>query len=236
MPILSQSIVKIARAVLQFLESILLIFNVVLIRATPYLNRKRNINLKYRAWDFNRYSSLEFCAKEISDRKIQGSVAELGVYQGDFAIKINEVFPDRKLYLFDTFEGFANKDVEIDLNNGFGSKGHKVDFSDTNVDTILKRMVSSEKCIIKKGYFPETAENLEDTFAFVSIDADLYKPLYDGLNYFYPRLSKGGYIFIHDYNNALFTGAKEAVRKFSSETGVSYFPLSDDGGTAIITK
>jgi len=46
----------------------------------------------------------------------------------------------------------------------------------------------------------------------------------------------GGYIFVHDYNNLLFTGAKDAVRQFSIEKGVNYFPLSDDGGTAIFAR
>ena len=30
---------------------------------------------------------------------------------------------------------------------------------------------------------------------------DLYKPTLEGLNIFYPKISKGGYLSIHDYNN-----------------------------------
>jgi O-methyltransferase len=47
-------------------------------------------------------------------------------------------------------------------------------------------MKYKENCIVRKGYFPETAEDLEDEFVFVSIDADLYEPIYNGLCYFYP--------------------------------------------------
>lgn len=231
-----QSILPFIRTTLQLAERFLLQFKVVLIRATPYLSRKRRIDMSYRAWDYNRYSSLEFCAQEIIEKGIPGSVAELGVFQGDFAAKINEIFPEKKLYLFDTFEGFEKSDIETDTKKGHATSGHKVDFSNTSVTAVLNKMKYVKNCEIRKGYFPDTAKGLDDTFSFVSIDADLYKPIYEGLCYFYPRLSKGGYIFVHDYNNKLFTGAKDAVRQFSAETGTSYFPLSDDGGTAIISK
>jgi O-methyltransferase len=52
-------------------------------------------------------SSLELVAHEIYENNVIGEVAELGVYRGDFASIINALFPDRKLYLFDTFRGFA---------------------------------------------------------------------------------------------------------------------------------
>jgi O-methyltransferase len=77
---------------------------------------------------------------------------------------------------------------------------------------------------------------MEETFAVVSLDADLYKPLYDGLLYFYPRMNRGGYIIIHDYNNSRFSGAKHAVRQFCEEQQVFVVPLSDLHGTAIIVK
>jgi hypothetical protein len=65
----------------------------------------------YKNFDYVRYSSLELVAREIYENKISGNVAELGVYQGGFAQYINQIFPDRKLYLFDTFEGFNESDV-----------------------------------------------------------------------------------------------------------------------------
>jgi len=91
-------------------------------------------------------------------------------------------------------------------------------------------------CIIKKGYFPETADGVVDTFAFVNIDVDLSEPIYNGLCWFYPRLEKGGYIFVHDYNNKDWPGAKEGVKKFVKEYGVPYFPLSDVYGSVVFMK
>lgn len=184
--------------------------------------------------DYVRASSLELIAQEIYDKNIVGNVAELGVYRGDFAKYINKAFPDRKLYLFDTFEGFDKRDVKIEVEQNY-STGEQ-DFSETSTDLVLSKMENRNSCIIKKGFFPETAENINDTFAFVSIDVDLYEPMYKGLNFFYDKLNKGGYIMLHDYNNKYYKGVKEALRKFSEEKNVPYFPLCDGAGSAIIMK
>ncbi|GHV10792.1 hypothetical protein FACS189491_00920 [Spirochaetia bacterium] len=143
--------------------------------------------------DYVRASSLELIANEIYDKKIDGSVAELGVYRGDFAKIINEAFHDRKLYLFDTFEGFDERDVKLELKNNY-STGEQ-DFSKTSVELVLNKMKHKKNCIVRKGYFPETIygeggnDLTNERYAFVSIDVDLYEPMYKGLNYFYEKLT-----------------------------------------------
>jgi len=63
--------------------------------------------------DFDlRLCSLRLLALSVKERKIGGSLAELGVYQGAFAAEISRLFPERKIVLFDTFAGFAEKDME----------------------------------------------------------------------------------------------------------------------------
>jgi O-methyltransferase len=98
--------------------------------------------------DYIRASSLELIANEIYEKKIDGSVAELGVYRGNFAKIINEAFPDRKLYLFDTFEGFDERDVNVELKNNYSTG--KQDFSNTSVELVLNKMKHKENCIV--GY------------------------------------------------------------------------------------
>jgi O-methyltransferase len=104
--------------------------------------------------DYIRASSLELIANEIYDKNIDGNVAELGVYRGDFAKIINIAFPDRKLYLFDTFEGFDERDIKVELRNKY-SIGNQ-NFSNTSVELVLSKMKYKENCIVKKGFFPET--------------------------------------------------------------------------------
>jgi O-methyltransferase len=186
--------------------------------------------------EYIRASSLELIAREINEREVPGAVAEIGVFRGEFARLINIAFPERRLYLFDTFDGFPETDMKADIQRRY-AKPDRQAFSDTSIPLVMSRMKFRDNCIVKRGVFPESAEGCtEERFAFVSIDADLYNPIYEGLQFFYPRLSVGGYIFVHDYNNCQYRGAKQAVRNFCAERGISFFPLSDSSGSAVISK
>ena len=197
-----------------------------------YLSRKRSIDRNYM--DYIRIATLELVATEITSNQIEGAVAELGVYKGKFARYINKYFPEKSLYLFDTFEGFDKKDINSEVANNY-SRGDQ-DFSQTSANQVLSLMPFPKKCIIKKGFFPATSEGIDEEFSFVSIDTDLYEPIYNGLVYFYPRLKKGGYIFVHDYNNDNYKGAKSAVDKYCAEQGIPRLPIPDSAGTAILMK
>jgi O-methyltransferase len=206
-------------------------WNYYIIKSLAFDPKKRQelpINL-----DYVRHKTLELCCHEIRQNEVRGNVAELGVYRGDFAVKINELFYDKKLYLFDTFTGFDTRDIEKE--RGKFSNVNQ-DFSDTNIDYVRRRMKFPGQCIFKKGYFPETAIDIHDTFSFVSIDADLYEPILNGLNFFYEKLEKNGYIFVHDFNNKEFEGAREAILDFCSINHIGFVPIPDDGGSVIITK
>jgi len=186
--------------------------------------------------EYMRVSSLELCSREVYDFKVPGAVAELGVFRGEFAAMINRAFPDRTLYLFDTFEDFPEEHIKRDADAGKATYSRER-FKNTSVEHVMGRMRHPDKVVVKQGMFPDTAADMtEKAFAFVSIDADLYTPIYEGLKYFYPLLSPGGYIFVHDYNNSFYAGSKEAVRQFAEESKVGYFPLSDASGSAIIVK
>lgn len=184
--------------------------------------------------DYIRHSQLELCAYEIQQNAVPGSIAELGVYRGDFARILSEAFPNRKLFLFDTFTGFDQQQLHRERTNQSPDVG--LDFTATSADLVLGKMSQPERCEIRQGIFPESAKDVTDEFAFVSIDADLFEPIYDGLTFFYPKLVPGGYIFVHDFNNSDWPGAALAVRRYCSEHNVVFVPLSDVHGTAIIAK
>ena len=199
------------------------------------LDRDRIITCHDPPWDYIRISNLELCAYEIFHNDVAGDVAELGVFKGDFARKINEAFPEKKLYLFDTFEGFDQRDVAIETDRKIDTPDKS--FPGSNVDLVMGKMPHPQNVRIQKGYFPDTTTDVEETsFCFVSLDVDLYQPTIEGLKYFYPRLSKGGYIFIHDFHSRYFPGCGIAVREFIKANNVAYVPLSDQGGSVIIVK
>ncbi|KPV42386.1 TylF/MycF/NovP-related O-methyltransferase [Alicyclobacillus ferrooxydans] len=182
-----------------------------------------------------RTATLKLVADEIHSRRLHGSVAELGVFRGDFAREIGRVFPQRTFYLFDTFEGFSESDIKTEM--AFGYSDSRIgEFSATSEELVLHKIPDPNRCVVRKGYFPETSNGLEEEFVFVSLDVDLFAPIYAGLQYFYPRLVSGGYIFVHDYNSSRFHGTKEAVNRFRAEYSVPCVPIPDLCGSIIITK
>jgi O-methyltransferase len=185
-----------------------------------------------------RVGTLKYIANEMYERSLGGggSVAEVGVWKGEFAKYINMIFPDRKLYLFDTFDSFDERDVvlETDENDKEFFALHTNEFKIGSIQTILDKMTHPENIVIRKGWFPESAEGIDDMFCFVNLDTDLYQPTYEGLKFFHDRLIPGGFIMVHDYNNK--QGVKKAVRKFSEESGLNYIQIMDNGGSVIFAK
>ena len=167
---------------------------------------------------------------------VPGAIAELGVYKGEFSAHLNRLLPERTLYLFDTFEGFDARDVSAEQGEGY-SRASEGDFADTSVELVLAKLTTPEKAIVRKGYFPATADGLEDQFALVSLDADLYEPTLQGLRWFYPRMNPGGVILLHDYHNTRFAGVKAAVEQFRAENGpLLLAPVADLHGSIMLLK
>lgn len=164
---------------------------------------------------------------------VAGQCAELGVYQGDFAKEINRLFYDRKLYLFDTFEGFADSDCKSEMSRGYVDSDRTGYFSNTTEDMVMRKMPHKEQIRIYKGIFPHSAEGIEEEWCFVNVDADLYEPTLAGLEYFYPKMQRGGIILIHDYFSRAFHGVRDAVKYYCRKNQIAYIPIGDTLSVAI---
>jgi hypothetical protein len=150
--------------------------------------------------DHPRVKWLKEFSEYAGEQKLCGEVAECGVFRGNFAYYINKYFSEHTLYLFDTFKGFDEDDIikeklldDPDFEKGrFGENRSKKAFLGTNENYVLSKMTYPQKCVIKKGYFPETAKDVKEHFCFVNLDMDLYQPMLEGLRYFYPLMNGGG--------------------------------------------
>jgi O-methyltransferase len=191
-------------------------------------------SLERQTRDKVRFYFFWFQVERLKRLKVQGAFAELGVYKGVTANIIHEMDKDRTLHLFDTFEGFHEKDLAME-----GSKGGKYtssEFADTSEELVRNYINGGDKIVFHKGYFPDTAHGLEhEIFAFVNIDADLYIPTIEGLKFFYPRLAPGGVILIHDYNHN-WEGARKAIDEFAATIPESIVEIPDWQGSAMIVK
>lgn len=191
----------------------------------------------YQESDYVRIKCFELAVKEMRKRNVPGEVAEVGVFRGEFAQYLNYSFPDRKCYLFDTFDGFDANEALNEIKNGNCTDAFVEAYKQTNVGEVIKKMKYIDNLIIKQGFFPDSLDGLEEKFAFVSIDVDFEESIYAGLEYFYPRLSAGGYIFIHDYNSSLL-GVEKAVDRYEKDYSIRLckMPLCDANGTLVVMK
>lgn len=181
--------------------------------------------------DYVRLRTLEALCRRLTE--VPGAAAELGVYRGAFAACINALLPQRKLYLFDSFAGFAETEVR-DQAAGLVEAHRNAD-----AERVLALLPHREQAIVRKGFFPDTARGLEEEcFALVSLDADLEESSLQGLRWFWPRLSPGGFLLLHDWDNPRLPGLKRALERFEAELGVKLpaVPLCDLCGTLVLTK
>lgn len=188
----------------------------------------------YRGMDVARLWSFALNVKHVLAR-VQGSLAELGVYKGHSAAVLG-VFARRharRLYLLDTFQGFAQQELEPTL-----SDNARVAFRDTSLEVAQATVGHSEFFRWLVGPFPAslTDEIRADRFAFVSIDCDLYEPIRAGLDFFWPRLNPGGAVFVHDYSSGHWPGATRAVDEFAARERVVQVLLPDKSGTVVLAR
>lgn len=185
------------------------------------------------ATDLPRLYSLVLNIRQALEENIPGDFAELGVYRGNSAAVLAHYARSagRRLYLFDTFEGFDQRDlVGTDRNR-------QPEFADTALASV-RRFVGDQNVSLIQGYFPASIPAGFDrtTFSVVHLDCDLYGPIKAGMDFFFPRLSPGGLMFVHDYSGIHWDGVKRAVDEFLAPRSERPVLLPDRSGTAIIRK
>lgn len=176
-----------------------------------------------------RYSTLALALQRLQTESIPGAFAEIGVYQGATSLFIHTQCPDRKFYLFDTFEGFQGRDLE---------HGNDERFRDTSLEAVKELLGKSPNLEFRKGHFPGTSLGLEDEkFSFVMLDVDMYQPSLEVFRFFYPRLVRGGYFFMHDYNSPESGRAvSRAASAFMADKPELLIEIPDFFGSALFRK
>jgi len=198
----------------------------------------------YRRWirgnktnnngDATRFMALLLNVRQLQTEKIEGDFAELGVWKGNSAAILAYFASQsgRRLFLFDTFEGFDQRDLAgVD-------QGHGKAFNDTSIETVRDTVGHPEAVTYLQGFFPDTItdEVRERRFALAHVDCDLYQPMKTALEFFYPRLSAGGMLILHDYSSGTWDGATRAIDEFCGDREEHITLWPDKSGTAVIRK
>jgi hypothetical protein len=160
--------------------------------------------------------------------KIEGSVAECGVFQGEALFGVTNLLRQRncnvRVFGMDSFEGFPEPHKEDHLPDGSlhpgALKGH---FNDTSYEAVSGRAQAlgfDSQIKFYKGFFENTLHNLKDEkFSLVHLDCDLYQSYKECLNFFYDKVLPGGYIVFDEYSFSkdVYPGAQKAIDEFMAD-------------------
>ena len=147
---------------------------------------------------------------------LPGDFVELGCYEGDTSLLLAEILwdakvSDKKLWIYDSFEGLPAKSSE-----DFSAAGEA--FTE-GVLSVSKREVKLRFLraglpvpVIKKAWFSDlTDADLPSKISFAFLDGDLYQSIKDSLKLVEDKMVDGGVILVHDYNNPELPGVTKAV-------------------------
>jgi hypothetical protein len=186
-------------------------------RAIRELKRRRDMNI-------TPLEAIQLFSLVRATAKLGGCMAEVGVYRGGSARLIREADASRSLHLFDTFEGLPDT-ADIDTKFRWG-RFRKGQFT-YPLESVRNYLADCDKVYFHQGVFPATGEAVKnERFSFVHADVDLYSSTWSALEFFYPRLLRGGIIVSHDF--ALARGVREAMEEFFKDLPEPVIELAGD--------
>lgn len=174
-------------------------------------------------------------AQYVARAGIAGAIVECGVWRGGSMMMaayalLDAGCNDRDLYLFDTFAGHPEPDVDKDVDihgrhlvEEYRKRQTGDGFSDwarVALDEVRANMLgtgyAAERTHLVKGKVEDTVPaHAPAKIAILRLDTDWYESTKHTLRHLYPRLSRGGVLIIDDYGHM--KGAKAAVDEYLAE-------------------
>ncbi len=152
---------------------------------------------------------------------VPGDFVELGCYEGDTSLLLAEVLKgtDKKLWLYDSFEGLPAKTSEDE--SAAGENFQEGVLAVTKREVKLRFLRANLPVpIIKKAWFSDlTVADLPEKIAFAFLDGDLYQSIKESLALVWDKMADGGVIIVHDYDNPELPGVTKAVDEWLSARG-----------------
>lgn len=146
-----------------------------------------------------------------------GDLVELGCYKGDTSLLLADVLcgTDKKLWIYDSFEGLPEKSNADDSVLGVNFKGGELYVTKREVKARFLR-AGLPVPVIKKAWFSELSDaDLPEKIALAFLDGDFYESIRDSLKLVGGKMSEGAIIVVHDYKNPALPGVAKAVDEWA---------------------
>lgn len=183
-------------------------------------------------------------AQGVNAAGVEGDFAELGVARGGCASLLGmsafaEGAPDRKLWLFDSYEGLPEPGERDFVANGDTGdhvrplpKGScRGALEEVRWLTLEKFRLPEDRIEFVKGWFENTVPATRDQIqklAILRIDGDWYESTKVCLEGLFDKVQPGGVVIIDDYDSCI--GAKRAVDEFVAANHLNVALCSDGRG------
>lgn len=203
------------------------------------LSKTDSINYDNFSKRIRHYTIYQLINSILKKDKGNSSIAECGCWLGQSSYIIAKAIKNNgfknMFYIFDSFEGLSSYSI-------YDKKEDKSDviektrkFFAFDFHLVKNNLKEFDFINYLKGWIPSRFNELsEKNFCFVNIDVDLYEPIRDSLEFFFPRLVAGGCIFLDDYGFNQFPGASKAIDDFIKLNKPSYFVAIPTGGAYLI--
>jgi hypothetical protein len=139
---------------------------------------------------------------------------------------------DRRLFVFDTFDGFPPGETDAFRGRTFGPEDFIPDGTNFRAafDEYTRDVIPADRVRVVPGMVEQTLPPIEfGELAFVRLDTDFYASTRAELETLYPRLVAGGVLIIDDYGS--FDGARRATDEYFEANRPAPALLRIDHGT-----
>lgn len=168
--------------------------------------------------------------KKTLNNNVPGDVVEFGCYKADTSVLYQKLLesmghggafqPENQaaqasqkiLWLYDSFEGLPAKTREDNSAAGDAFQAGELLVTKREVIEKFKKM-GLKLPKIKKAFFDDLdiIYDIPEKISYAFLDGDLYQSIKTSLNLVSNKMSPGGVIIVHDYNNPELPGSARAV-------------------------
>ena len=150
-----------------------------------------------------------------------GVIVECGVGTGETLSVITKV-SNKKIYAFDSFEGFPEQTSKHDHKNISNIlKFSKWHYKLMTIDLVKQNLINDDvkaddiekRIIFRKGFFPNSFQGFNEEISFLHLDVDLYNSYKDCLEFFFPKLKKGGIVTFDEYYDDVNIPSEKLLKK-----------------------
>ena len=175
---------------------------------------------------------------------LEGESAECGCYRGMSSYLMcsrlrqqEPSFSGKTYHIFDSFQGLSaptfDDDVPDDHPNAQSLRiMTTAGFFSAPLSTVKQNLQEFPDIAFHPGWIPFCFWGLPDSrYRFVHLDVDLYDPTLESLEYFHPRMARGGIIVSDDYG---WPGARRAIDEFCAERGIALSVTKNEQAVIIV--